>query len=643
MKAFRKLVASLLSVMLSTSAFAISGDRVFSFAEAKFPSIFTGLPTSGQFQQYNYRYYPASGNFLAVDTLGSVFILGPYTGGVLSTVGPAASFETAILEWEKVVKPIIPSMNSVSVTSASVKTNGPIVIPLTIPLTILDPTVPSNLTEAPDGTNFKLWIFDPRNRNVALGSPGIFIKSSTFDWRLVSATSKDGSFYMKLDPGTYDFDVLQPSDTSKALTRKRYLARVSPAGVVTIDEKVVDTQGYFAVTVNVATTNTEAAQRLSALTALANESSLTFRPTSDCQLLDQVTTTRRLNVGLSAGFPKVRTRLPSYGRIRALIVPVDFSDVPGVDDPVTFFKPIAEGVRDFFFNSSYGRLAFDFEILPNWVRVPFLATKYKLGSNVGAGDPVGYRKEIVDLTESLIDYNQYDAVYFLVPKQMPMSVMGWGPAITFPIMTSTGYITNGATGGADMYLPQNGTYAARNWMVHETGHALGLYDEDLDHASATLGNWGVMANSWSRNAIELGGWDRYLQGWLGDSQVSCLPIDSLSKAGTTVKLSPLVRQTPETKVAMVPLSTSKILVMESRKSEGFDVIAAGREGVLVYTVDMKIGQLKGGYQTQRRPGSTDRVFEDAALRTGDSITVDSVVVTVVELSSSGDTIRVGVK
>ena len=643
MKAFRKVVASLLSVMLSTTAFAISGDRVFSFAEAKFPSIFTGLPTSGQFQQYNYRYYPASGNYLAVDTLGTVFILGPYTGGVLSTVGPAASFETAILEWEKVVKPIIPSMNSVSVISASVTTNGPIVIPLTIPLTILDPTVPSNLTVAPDGTNFKLWIFDPRNRNVALGSPGIFIKSSTFDWRLVSATSKDGSFYMKLDPGTYDFDVLQPSDTSKALTRKRYLARVSPAGVVTIDEKVVDTQGYFAVTVNVATTNTEAAQRLSALTALANESSLTFKPTSDCQLLDQVTTTRGLNVGLSAGFPKVRTRFPSYGRIRSLIVPVDFSDVPGVDDPVTFFKPIAEGVRDFFFNSSYGRLAFDFEILPNWVRVPFLATKYKLGSNVGAGDPNGYRKEIVDLTESLIDYNQYDAVYILVPKQMPMSVMGWGPAITYPIMTSTGYITNGATGGADMYLPQNGTYAARNWMVHETGHAFGLYDEDLDHASATLGNWGVMANSWSRNAIELGGWDRYLQGWLGDSQVSCLPLDSLTKAGTTVKLSPLVRQTPETKVAMVPLSTSKILVMESRKSEGFDVIAAGREGVLVYTVDMKIGQLKGGYQTQRRPGSTDRVFEDAALRTGDSITVDSVVVTVVELSSSGDTIRVGVK
>ena len=84
-----------------------------------------------------------------------------------------------------------------------------------------------------------------------------------------------------------------------------------------------------------------------------------------------------------------------------------------------------------------------------------------------------------------------------------MSAIGWGPAITYPIATSTGYITNGASGGADMFLPGKGVNAARNWMAHETGHAFGLYDEDL--------------------------------------------------------LSPLVRQTPEIKVAMVPLRNSKFL------------------------------------------------------------------------------------
>ena len=635
MNALRRLVAALFCALLSTVALAISGDRVFSYAEANLPSIFTGLPRTGQLQQYTYRHYPASGNYLAVDTADTIFVIGSYTGGILSTVGPSASFESAITAWEKTVKPIIPAINSVSVKPASVANIGPITIPATV--VAPDPMVPTPIAAAPVGANLKLWIFDPRNQSVALGSPGIFISTAS-PWRFERAAA-DGSLYLQLPPGQYQFDVVEPAAFSTTLTRQRYQMQVASSGVVSIDGKVANAQGIFAVTVTLSKVNT----RLAALTAIANESALTFRPTSDCQLLDQVTPNRSLGVDLSAGFPKVRQRLPSYGRIRALIVPVDFSDVPGSDDPPTFFKPIAEGLRDIYFNSSYGRLAFDMEILPNWVRLPFLSTKYNMGSNVGAGDPGGYRQNIVALTESMINYDQYDAVYFLVPKQTPMSAIGWGPAITYPIATSTGYITNGASGGADMFLSGNGVNAARNWMAHETGHAFGLYDEDLHHASATLGSWSLMANSWSSNAIEHNGWDRYLQGWLDDSQFSCLSMGSLTKGGTTLKLSPLVRQTPEIKVAMVPLSNSKILVIESRTNEGFDHIAAGREGVLVYTVDMKVGQLGGGYQTQRRPGSTDPFFEDAALHAGDSITVEDVTVTVVELGTSGDTIRVGVK
>jgi hypothetical protein len=181
------------------------------------------------------------------------------------------------------------------------------------------------------------------------------------------------------------------------------------------------------------------------------------------------------------------------------------------------------------------------------------------------------------------------------------------------------------------------------WMAHETGHAFGLYDEDLNHASNTLGNWSVMASSWTNSAIEHNGWDRYLQGWLTDAQVSCLPKATLTATGTTVKISPLVRQNAATKAIMVPLSTSKMLVMESRKNEGYDVIKASNEGVLVYTVDMKLGQLGGGYNTQRRTGSTNAYFEDAALHAGDSIVVDGVTVSVVATSSNGDTVKVSVK
>ena len=432
------------------------------------------------------------------------------------------------------------------------------------------------------------------------------------------------------------FDVVEPSSFSSIMTRLRYQATVTN-GVAAVVGKTADTRGFFALSVTIV--NQVAAQRLAALNAIANESALTYNPRSPCQLIDQITPNRGLSADLSAGFPRVRQRLPSHGRIRALIVPIDFPDVPGIDNPVTHFTPIADGMRDFYYAQSYGRLAFNFAVLPKWLRMNFASTKHNQGGGVGTGDPSGYRREIVDLTDGLIDYNNYDAVYFLLPKEIPTTSISWGPAITSPITTRNGYITNGATGGADMYTNKRGD--PRNdwkWMAHETGHAFGLYDEDLDHASATLGSWSLMADSWSPNAFELGGWDRYLLGWLSETQVACISKHHLTAAGTTLKLNPLVRQNSDTKVAIVPLSTTKSLVLESRKRESYDTVAAGREGVLVYTVDMTVGQLKGGYRTQRRNGSTLANFEDAALRTGDSITVEGFNVSVTAIDASGDTI-----
>jgi riboflavin synthase alpha subunit len=62
--------------------------------------------------------------------------------------------------------------------------------------------------------------------------------------------------------------------------------------------------------------------------------------------------------------------------------------------------------------------------------------------------------------------------------------------------------------------------------------------------------------------------------------------------------------------------------------------------VLVYTVDMTAPTLGGGYRTQRRRGSTDRNFQDAALHVGDSVTVAGLTVTVTATSADGDTVSV---
>jgi riboflavin synthase alpha subunit len=56
---------------------------------------------------------------------------------------------------------------------------------------------------------------------------------------------------------------------------------------------------------------------------------------------------------------------------------------------------------------------------------------------------------------------------------------------------------------------------------------------------------------------------------------------------------------------------------------------------------MTKGQLGGGYEIQKRLGSTDKnYYSDAALRTGDSITVGGVKITVTALDKSGDTVKI---
>ena len=505
--------------------------------------------------------------------------------------------------------------------------------------------IPSQITTAPAGTNVKLWISDPRSPASGLVGSGIFYWQGSNPAKYVPA-NPDGSLYLSLPLGTYAVDTVEGPGLASVMSRHRYSLIVSSPSASSIADVTADSRGISAITTDlIVQSNPTALAEYNRLMALATESAGTFVPTSACQLKDAVTPNRSFGTDLSAGNPKVRIRQKSYGHIKALIVPVDFTDIKGTDNTVSYFTPVANGVRDFYYSQSYGRVSFDFAVVPNWVHVPFSSKKYGTGGSVGAGDPNGYLNEVISLTDPEIDYSKYDAVYFLVPKEMPMANMGWGPAITSPHTTSTGVIVNGATGGADMYYVENtGIKGGRwKWMAHETGHTFGLYDEDNHHQTQSLGYWNIMAMSWSNQAIEIGAWDRYLQGWLTDQQVGCVTKDSLTTNGTAFTLDPLVRQDEKQKSVMIPLSDTKMLVMESRRNEGLDILSAKEEGLIVYTVDVSIGQLGGGYVIHPRSGFTDtQGFTDAALHAGDSITVDGVKITVTAADKNGDTVKVGI-
>jgi hypothetical protein len=107
-----------------------------------------------------------------------------------------------------------------------------------------------------------------------------------------------------------------------------------------------------------------------------------------------------------------------------------------------------------------------------------------------------------------------------------------------------------------------------------------------------------------------------------------------------VVISPIARVEAGIKAVTIKLSDTKILVIESRRSEGLDVLSPSQAGTLVYTVDMTVMSMQGGWNIQRRTGSTALDFTDAALKSGDKIIVEGVTIEVLSQDSKGDKVRV---
>ena len=477
--------------------------------------------------------------------------------------------------------------------------------------------LPVSVQAAPAGTNVKLWVYNPNDKKTKAGSPGVFMQISGGEWKFYPGNS-DGSFYATLVPGSHLFDIVEPNPTQ--YVRKRYSASVNSSGVLSISGMRANSAGFFTVTVDLP----------------QSASTNKFVPTTQCQLLDQTN-----NLQMEVGFPKAPGRLPSFGTIRALIIPVDFADVVGQRPPAEEFTPMTDGMNDFYYKMSGNKVKFDYQVLKNWVRMPVSSTFHKLGV-WGQGDAHSYWKLALETADPLVDYSQFDVVYVLSPREIPWGSIAYGPAgplNSTGIATDDGPVTNITLSGADAWqnLAQG---SAWRWISHETGHLFGLHDLYVVTGAPVYGTWDLMSDNWSVGAIELNSWNRYLLGWLTDSQINCLNAADINSTGVTQLINPIERVNDLTKAVVVRLSSTKVLVIESRRNEGFDTLKSAQEGTLVYTVDMTIQSIQGGWKVQRRPGSTDLSLRDAALRLGDVITVEGLRIEIVARDQNGDTVKI---
>lgn len=253
--------------------------------------------------------------------------------------------------------------------------------------------------------------------------------------------------------------------------------------------------------------------------------------------------------------------------------------------------------------------------------------------------------EIVAEVDSKIDFSGATMVVVVVPSGTPLDVIQQGPLGS--IRTSEGTIHGTSSVYPDTYVSKTYlTYqglAHPYWWVHEFYH-LGIplddhYGDQKNDVKSEygLGWWSLM----TPGGGDLLTWEKWLLGFITDSQINCVSKDKT----TTSWIVPTSVKTNESKLTVIPLSNSKVIVMESIRAAGlYFKHPKNTWGVLTYVVDVTkevhgLG-MKLILPTYRNAAQGPFFLAEAPLRNGESVTYEGVKITIVESGNFGDVVKV---
>ena len=319
-------------------------------------------------------------------------------------------------------------------------------------------------------------------------------------------------------------------------------------------------------------------------------------PVADCKLFDPFKSNVRL------GFPKDSARLSSTGPQKVLLMAIDYSDAPSTENATEALKFAfdTDEITEFYKSVSYGQLSFTFDIHPTVVRMPKTSSNYvgKLGNTYP--QPIFVTNIMQDATTAAsgkVNFSTYQMVAILDLARID-SWGFWGfaiPSAAPGFATATGYIKNSTVIGA--WEGNSKTALAQGYktsvLKHEIGHLFGFVDLYIIapgnyFIGQTPGPFDVM-NATSGPAHEFLAWQRWLQGWVTDANVTCL---AFADPTATMQLKPLGKATSGTQMSVIRISSQKALVLESRKGTATDELS-GNDGLLAYEIDLSVPSLQG--------------------------------------------------
>jgi hypothetical protein len=294
-----------------------------------------------------------------------------------------------------------------------------------------------------------------------------------------------------------------------------------------------------------------------------------------------------------AGFPAINTdrhRMNLKGSNEVLIVPIDFPDFPGGNELLAQLEYDKKWMADWYRYFSNGQVKFNVTTVDRWLRMPKERSAYPSDAktNVGDGGPASNRRMadqaqvFIDEITKVVDLRKFSTVYFFYPDG----------EITFVDFIVRNQWFKAKEGDIQLNLFSWGKnlegMETLKWAyyIHETMHDFGI----SMHAPGN--GWPLsMGTNQSGISLALNPWEQFLFDWLPADQIYCDDIATLKTA--TISLSPVEREDRQTKMAVIRLTPTKAIVVESHGIDkwsdlkfGDRAFPPGFYSIMAYIVDL---------------------------------------------------------
>ena len=301
--------------------------------------------------------------------------------------------------------------------------------------------------------------------------------------------------------------------------------------------------------------------------------------------------TGRNSSGL-VGFPLVNTdrhRMNLKGSNEVLIVPIDFPDFQGGSEVLAQLEYDKKWMTDWYQYFSNGQVKFNVTTVNKWLRMPKERSAYPSDAKTVDAFAADHGRRManqaqpfIDEITKVVDLRKFSTVYFFYPDG----------EITFVDFIIRNQVFKAKEGEVMLNLFSWGKNLEGmetlkwSYYIHETMHDFGI----SMHAPGNGWPLSIGTNQ-SGISLALNPWEQFLFDWLPTDQIYCDDFATLKSA--TISLSPVEREDRQTKMAVIRLSPTKAIIVESHSIDKWSDFKYGdREfppgfySVMVYILDL---------------------------------------------------------